>query len=243
MTHPSPGLPLSCREATAALALVTAATEPRTLIVGFTSGAAGICGGSSGIAPLNISPRQRLDDAIRAVSDLPFGGTDCALPDAVGAAERRRGRHVLRSLTDNETWAGQIHPHQALDQYRREDGHPGPVGRGRHDLDKLHHRRPEDPGSLDVCRVGQLRCRSSWPTSPRGHLTPWTSAPRRPGRITGWLRIEQLAGLHRGAAGPAGAAAARGGPGPVDLHGPGEGRRLLAGTHRLHRQVGAGCPS
>ena len=29
-----------------------------------------------GITPLNISPRQRLDDVVEATSDLPFGGTD-----------------------------------------------------------------------------------------------------------------------------------------------------------------------
>ena len=57
-------------------------------IVGFYAGRGGWkagarrqwYGGENGITPLAISPRQRLDDAVQAVSGLPFGGTDCALP-------------------------------------------------------------------------------------------------------------------------------------------------------------------
>jgi 60 kDa SS-A/Ro ribonucleoprotein len=41
MTSPVSGLPLSCREASAALALVTAATEPHALITGFTAAGSG----------------------------------------------------------------------------------------------------------------------------------------------------------------------------------------------------------
>jgi 60 kDa SS-A/Ro ribonucleoprotein len=77
MTQAVSGLPLSCREASAALALVTAGTEPAAFVAGFTSARSR---GAAGISPLDISPRQRLDDAIRTVSNLPFGGTDCALP-------------------------------------------------------------------------------------------------------------------------------------------------------------------
>jgi 60 kDa SS-A/Ro ribonucleoprotein len=40
--------------------------------------------GEDGLTPLAISPRRRLDDAVRAVSDLPFGGTNCALPMRYG---------------------------------------------------------------------------------------------------------------------------------------------------------------
>ena len=37
MTQAVSGLPLSCREASAALALVTASTEPAAFVAGFTS--------------------------------------------------------------------------------------------------------------------------------------------------------------------------------------------------------------
>ena len=78
------GVPgLTPRVASAAMALVTAATEPQHDVVAFTPGrrvrARGARRPRGRLTPL-ASPRQRLDDAVRAVSDLPFGGTDCALP-------------------------------------------------------------------------------------------------------------------------------------------------------------------
>ena len=33
-----------------------------------------------GISRMNISPRMRLDDVVKRITDLPFEGTDCALP-------------------------------------------------------------------------------------------------------------------------------------------------------------------
>lgn len=42
-----------------------------------------------------------------------FGGTDCAQP-MLWAAERRLEFDTFVVLTDNETWAGKIHPFQAL---------------------------------------------------------------------------------------------------------------------------------
>jgi 60 kDa SS-A/Ro ribonucleoprotein len=118
------GLPLTAREASAAMALVTAATEPNHEIVGFHCAPGGYGFGSTGsgwqagLTPLSISPRQRLENAIQAVSGLPFGGTDCALPMLYALG---RGLHVdmFTIYTDNETWAGQLHPHQALQAYRQ----------------------------------------------------------------------------------------------------------------------------
>src|SRR5262249_5908014 len=92
------GVPrLSPREASAALALVTPATEPNVEVVGFYAGTGGyrkpgrgyFPGHDDGLTPLPLSPRQRLDDAVRTVSDLPFGGTDCALPMVYAHAMQR----------------------------------------------------------------------------------------------------------------------------------------------------------
>ncbi len=107
--NPIANLPLTPREASAALALVTAAVESRHEIVGF-------CGD---LRPLPIHPRQRLDDVIRSVSNLPFGRTDCAQP-MLYALKNKLHVDLFEILTDNETWCGSIHPHQALAQYRRE---------------------------------------------------------------------------------------------------------------------------
>lgn len=122
MGAPISGLPLSCREAAAAMAMVTARVEPNHMIVGFTNGGA-VSGRSkwpthlAGISPLKISPRQRLDDVVRYTAGLNFGGTDCALP-ALYATKANLDIDAFVIVTDNETWAGSVHPSQALNQYR-----------------------------------------------------------------------------------------------------------------------------
>ncbi|MDA0181270.1 TROVE domain-containing protein [Solirubrobacter phytolaccae] len=150
------GVPgLTPRDASAALALVTAATEPRHEIVGFFAGKGGWKSGTrdwmghTGLTPLAISPRQRLTDAVKAVSDLPFGGTDCSLPMRY-ALERGREIDTFVIYTDSETWAGEIHPVQALREYRERTGIAarlvvvGMIANGFTIAD------PEDPGMLDI---------------------------------------------------------------------------------------------
>jgi 60 kDa SS-A/Ro ribonucleoprotein len=152
------GVPrLTPRDASAALALVTAATESRYEIVGFFAGDGGFRkrgarrfpGFADGLTPLQVSPRQRLDDAVKTVSELPFGGTDCALPMLYAQAlEREVDTFVI--YTDSETWAGDIHPAQALRDYRHASGIDarlvvvGMVSNGFSIAD------PADPGMLDV---------------------------------------------------------------------------------------------
>lgn len=149
MMSPASGLPISCREVSAALALVTMATEPNCDVVGFTS-AGGYGGwGSSAITELTISPRQRLDDAIRTISNLPFGGTDCALP-MVWAAQERREYDTMIVITDNETWAGSIHPHQALREYRRRLGIDTRLVVAGMTSTEFSIADPSDPGMLDI---------------------------------------------------------------------------------------------
>lgn len=149
MVSPAGGLPVTCREVTAALALVTMTTEPDVDVVGFTSERGRFWGRESGLTELAISPRQRLDDAIRAISGLPFGGTDCAMP-MTWALKHRKEYDTIVVLTDNETWAGDIHPHQALREYR-EKVVPGArlcvVGMTATDVSIAD---PLDSGSLDI---------------------------------------------------------------------------------------------
>jgi 60 kDa SS-A/Ro ribonucleoprotein len=124
MGSPAGGLPISCREASAAIGMVTVATEPETTVVGFTS--ANRRGGWSNnavLTPLDLSNRRRLDDVIRSISDLPFGGTDCALPWTEALAQGAEYDTII-TMTDSETWAGTIHPHQAMRQYRDRMGIP-----------------------------------------------------------------------------------------------------------------------
>lgn len=149
MTAPISNMPLTCREASAAIALVSAATEPATEIVGFTSDRGGWGYRDAALTPLAISPRQRLDDAIRTVSGLPFGGTDCALPILHA---HRNGLEVDTFVvyTDNETWAGSIHPHQALAEYRRSTGIDARLVVVGMTATEFTIADPTDPGMLDV---------------------------------------------------------------------------------------------
>ena len=152
------GVPgLSPRDASAALALVTASVESSYEVVGFFAGKGGFASGRNrgrgwgddGLTPLPLSPRQRLDDAVKTVTNLPFGGTDCALPmQYAQALDREVDTFVI--YTDSETWAGDIHPAQALREYRRVSGIEarlvvvGMVSNGFSIAD------PADQGMLDV---------------------------------------------------------------------------------------------
>lgn len=134
------GVPgLSPRVASAAMALITAATEARRQFMAF----------STTFLPLNISPRQRLDDVLKTVSGLPFAGTDCALP-MVWALKNKVEADVFVVYTDSETWAGNIQPVQALRLYRERMGIPaklivcGMMANGFTIAD------PDDAGMMDV---------------------------------------------------------------------------------------------
>jgi 60 kDa SS-A/Ro ribonucleoprotein len=159
MTHGTiAGVPgLTPRDASAALALVTAATEPNHQIVGFFAGRGGWKAGKrrqwyaghDGLTRLSISPRQRLDDAIRTVSDLPFGGTDCALPMLYARAQQIEVDTFV-ILTDSETWAGGVHPARALAEYRRASGLAARLVVVGMVANEFSIADPDDPGMLDV---------------------------------------------------------------------------------------------
>ena len=118
------GSSLSAREASAAMALITARTEPECEIIAFSAPSSGGYGGmhgggESGITRVNISPRMRLGGVIQSIEAIPMGGTDCALP-MLWAARHKLNVSGFITYTDSETWAGHIHPAQALRQYRSE---------------------------------------------------------------------------------------------------------------------------
>ncbi|MCA9839158.1 MAG: TROVE domain-containing protein [Trueperaceae bacterium] len=106
------GVPgLSPRVASAALALVTAVTERQHMFTAF----------AHKFVPLDISPRQRLDDVLKLMNGMPFGGTDCALPMQYALKEGLE-LDAFVILTDSETWFGKQHPVQALAEYRQRMG-------------------------------------------------------------------------------------------------------------------------
>ena len=132
----------------AAMALITANVEKQHETVYFSSGPAGGYR-SGGLGKLGISPRQRLDTVLKSLQHLPWGGTDCSLPMTWAQANKVEVDTFV-IYTDNETWAGAIHPFQALKKYRQATGIPaklvvvGMVSNGFTIAD------PSDPGMLDV---------------------------------------------------------------------------------------------
>ena len=134
------GVPgLTPRVGSAAMALITAATEQDYHIMGF----------SNRFIPLNISPRQRMDDVIDTISGLPFESTDCSLPMTY-ALNNRISIDTFVVYTDNETYAGRMHPSEALKQYRKIMGIPAKlvvVGMTATDFTIAD---PNDTGMMDV---------------------------------------------------------------------------------------------
>ena len=138
MNGPASGTSLSCMEAAVAMAMVTVRTEPSWAVMAF----------DNGIRPISISAHSRLDDALRG---LPrnYGGTDCSLP-MIWAQQQNLAVDTFQVYTDNETWAGQMHPHEALKRYRAHSGINARlqvIGMTATDFTIAD---PLDPGSLDV---------------------------------------------------------------------------------------------
>lgn len=126
--HQRDPLPISSREASAAMAMITAAVEPRHMFTGFSAGGTNFLsrGGSSygrrdGISELSITPGQRLDDVIRYIDGLGFGATDPSLP-MLYALDRGIAVDTFVVYTDNEVNTGIMHPSAALKHYRTKTG-------------------------------------------------------------------------------------------------------------------------
>ena len=131
----------------------TAATERDHQFVAFTAAAGGYGGqwggGDPGLRPLAISPRQRLDDVCKLVGDLPFGGTDCAIP-MIWAERNRVDVDTFVIYTDSETWAGSVHPAQAIRAYRQARGIAAKVVVVGMTSNGFSIADPNDNGMLDV---------------------------------------------------------------------------------------------
>jgi 60 kDa SS-A/Ro ribonucleoprotein len=139
---------VNCREGAAAMALVTATVEDNVHIVGFARVGDRWNSGTN-IVPVPISAGQRLDDAVKAMADVPFGGTDCGAPIKY-AIDNKLAVDKFVIYTDNETYGSGAHVFQLLNQYRKQSGRNaklivvGMVSNGFTIAD------PKDAGSLDV---------------------------------------------------------------------------------------------
>jgi 60 kDa SS-A/Ro ribonucleoprotein len=110
MSTTVPGTTISCREASAAMALVTCATEADCSVVAF----------GAQLTPVAMSGDMTVTQAVR-VSDMNFGATDCALP-MLHAMKHSIAVDCFVVYTDSETYFGSVHPQVALQQYRSATG-------------------------------------------------------------------------------------------------------------------------
>ncbi|PAV73215.1 hypothetical protein WR25_14306 [Diploscapter pachys] len=111
MTMPISGTHLSCRVASAALSLVSLRQEPLVECVGFCDH----------LVELPFEKTWDINRICDYVDNLEFGQTDCALP-MLWAAEKGKKFDVFVVYTDNETYYGDVHPFEALRQYREKSG-------------------------------------------------------------------------------------------------------------------------
>jgi 60 kDa SS-A/Ro ribonucleoprotein len=122
---------------------------PRLASAAITERNHAIMGFSTTFRLLNISARQRLDDVVKSMNNLPFSETDCALP-MVWALKENLAVDAFVVYTDNETWFGKIHPARALNEYRRKIGIPAKLIVVAMTGNKFSIADPNDAGMLDV---------------------------------------------------------------------------------------------
>lgn len=113
MSSAMSGTIISCAEGAAAMAMVQMKTEAAYQLMAF----------DTGMRPLDISKYSRLADVLRNTSNINGGGTDCSLPMTM-ALQHGWEVDTFQVFTDSETYAGSIHPFQALQQYRQKTGIP-----------------------------------------------------------------------------------------------------------------------
>lgn len=105
------GYPFTAGEIVGAMAMATARFEPQWAVMGF----------ADGIRPLDITPSMRLDQVLHTMRVHSFGSTDCSAP-MVWARQNKVPVDTFAVYTDNETYAGRVHPHEALRDYRQATG-------------------------------------------------------------------------------------------------------------------------
>jgi len=131
---------ISAREASAAMAMVTANTEKDYIVGVFTRRFEQFNG---------IRRGTFIDEAVKSISNMPFGGTDCAQPMLWSIASGIPF-DVIQIFTDNEAWAGKVHPCQALETHRQKFGIPTKLVVNGMTALNYSIADPNDPGMLDV---------------------------------------------------------------------------------------------
>ena len=126
MNTPINNTNLTCREASLAIASVLARREDTADMVAFSGGSRGWSSNPDSwkkhfvheVTELNHLKEYNLVQLLKKTNELSFDRTDCALP-MIYAGKKGVKYDAIVVITDNETWYGDIHPAQALKDYRR----------------------------------------------------------------------------------------------------------------------------
>ena len=130
---------LTPRDAAAAISLMLVKTEPVVQTMAF----------EKEFRPFNITKLDTLDSVSTKMSQMPFGGTDCALPITYALANKL-DVDCFVILTDSETWAGPKHVTVALNEYRKKINPEAKVAVLAFASTGFTIADPEDKGMMDV---------------------------------------------------------------------------------------------
>lgn len=130
---------LNAAEVAGVMALAVVKNQPNYWIGGF----------NTKMGELKITPNMRLDAVLAVMRKFSWGGTDCALP-MLHASQHGMNVDRFVVLTDNETWAGQIQPVQALRDYRKKFNAGAKLVVVGTSVSEFTIADPKDSGMLDI---------------------------------------------------------------------------------------------
>ena len=130
---------LTSRMAAAAVTMAIARREPNHFIAAF----------SHQMEQFNVTARDSLKDVMERTSHMPAGGTDMSLP-MLHAMEANIPVDCFIIATDGETWAGKMHPAEALRKYRQKMGIPAKAVQLAFIANEFSVMDPDDAGTLDI---------------------------------------------------------------------------------------------
>ncbi|XP_066481795.1 RNA-binding protein RO60 isoform X3 [Tiliqua scincoides] len=134
------GSVLNASTVAAAMCMVVARTEKDSHIVAF----------SDDMVPCPVTEDMTLPQVLHNMSEIPMGDTDCSLP-MLWAQKAGVAVDVFIVFTDNETYAGEIHPATALRKYREKMGIPSKLIVCGMTSSGFTIADPDDKGMMDIC--------------------------------------------------------------------------------------------
>ena len=130
---------LTARMAAAAVTMAIARREPNHFIAAF----------SERMEEFNVTAQDSLNDVMTKADKIQMGRTDMSLP-MLHAMEHNIPVDCFIIATDGETYAGPVHPADALRQYRQKTGIPAKAVQLAFVANHHTLMDPDDAGTLDI---------------------------------------------------------------------------------------------